>query len=417
VFIKKHLQTKILSAIFLLIFFTWPKSVIGLDDEELCLKVTEVYPAPINNETEWLELFNCGNQEISLLGWQIFDQLSTASLLIEFDQINLPAQNFLIIKLQTNKLNNTGDGITVYDKSGKLIDQMSFGQTQNDKSWSLDLTNNQFVLGEPNPNLAFQPTPTSAPTPTSTITPATTPTVQPTPVHSPTPTLTNSTAINPDKLQLTEVVACSLEGENEWLELFWDDEKEVEINNWQIIDQQSNVVTLSGKLQPKTYNVFEWSKKILNNSGDHLYIQDQFGKTLFSLALPSCYTGESYSLIDQDFKLSTNVTKGKTNQVLKQSGNTQAYSTGATAQKPYSEVLGATTKDPSPKTQKEDYHFTKLELNYQKPKGVKPNIVQIGLNKTSDLPFYTVIMGGTLSVVGSLFLLDSRSEKKTFGYF
>ncbi len=322
-----------MSILLLLVGYLYPTSPTPVRaDTSVCLKISEVYPAPATGESEWVELWNCADIDISLLGFTLFDLLATPSEIFKFNDQIIPAQSYLAFDLPSAKLNNTGDGVTLYNSANQVFDQMSFDSTQTSKSWALI----GGILGEyslvtpsqglPNPTPTSTPSPTHSPTPTPTRLPTLAPTASPTtlptptviPTATPIPSPTNSPTpttylIDKSKLQLTEVVACPTENESEWLELFWRGNEPIEFTNWQIIDRQDNHVTLNGSLKPNEYSVISWSKSILNNSGDKLKLVDQNQVTLAEIELPACQADQSFALVGDTYQLVNTVTKGTAN--------------------------------------------------------------------------------------------------------
>ena len=322
-----------MSILLLLVGYLYPTSPTPVRaDTSVCLKISEVYPAPATGESEWVELWNCADIDISLLGFTLFDLLATPSEIFKFNDQIIPAQSYLAFDLPSARLNNTGDGVTLYDSTNQVVNQMSFDSTQMSKSWALI----GGILGEyslttpsqglPNPTPTSTPSPTSSPTPTPSRLPTLTPTVSPTtlptptviptatPIPSPTSSPTPTTyLIDKSKLQLTEVAACPTENESEWLELYWQGNELIEFSNWQIIDRQDNHVTLNGSLKPNEYSIISWSKSILNNSGDKLRLVDQNQATLAEIELPACQAGQSFALLGDTYQLVNTVTKGTAN--------------------------------------------------------------------------------------------------------
>lgn len=325
-----NLKTSFVAATALLswILIYPPRS--SLASNETCLKITEVYAAPASGESEWVEIWNCGKTSQDLTNYQLFDQISTPSNIASLDCIIVQPNSYAVIDLSTAKLNNSGDGVTLINYDQEVVDQMNYSTTKTQYSWALVINDiEQFWVltlpsrGLPNPSPTPTPTILPASSPTSTITPAFNPTLTLTPSptassNTPTPTATpvsTHTPIDKSQLKLTELVACPVEGETEWLELYWSGTENLDFSNWKIQDKSDNQVNLSGTLYSKKYSVFSWSKSLLNNTGDELFLYDQTDQELIHLTLPGCQAGQSYSLNGNKYILTEAITKGTANQI------------------------------------------------------------------------------------------------------
>jgi len=83
--------------------------------------ISEVMAAPLPGNSEWIELFNPGIEEIDLTGWRLTEgsgQETVLSGVIESDGYRV---------FDKSSLNNTGDIITLTDPSGQEIDQIVYG--------------------------------------------------------------------------------------------------------------------------------------------------------------------------------------------------------------------------------------------------------------------------------------------------
>lgn len=120
------------------------------------VKITEVLPAPTQEQVESIELFNEGEQDIDLSGWSVWDVESSSSLIYEFVETEadpiLKAGNFLVIEIN-NKLNNSGDGVILKNLDDEIVDQVEYSNSQSGLSWSFWENDWQWVessLGEAN---------------------------------------------------------------------------------------------------------------------------------------------------------------------------------------------------------------------------------------------------------------------------
>jgi DNA/RNA endonuclease YhcR with UshA esterase domain len=108
------------------------------------IKITEVFPNPIGDENqEFIELWNNQNESISLEGWKLAD----TSKVITLSEIALVPQEYFTIYRSATKiaLNNSKETISLYDKTGNLIDSVEYSSTLEGYSFSYDDDKNKFL--------------------------------------------------------------------------------------------------------------------------------------------------------------------------------------------------------------------------------------------------------------------------------
>lgn len=151
------------------------------------LLITEVYPAPIDTESEWIEVFNSGEAALQLSDYKLFDQYSSPTLLHTFSNELLEPKQYRVVTLTTNKLNNAQDEVRLYDVQGTLVDTLAYNAAQSQMSFSKTLTANGVYSNE---IISTQPTkngPSTLPTPLPTATPKPSNIPTPTPIATATP--------------------------------------------------------------------------------------------------------------------------------------------------------------------------------------------------------------------------------------
>jgi hypothetical protein len=112
----------------------------------LSLAINEIAYAPINSESEWVELFNPGNRRLSIAGWNIGDASLPQGRVITPDSISVAPNGFLVVTRDTAAflrthpsargksipmagfptLNNSGDDVVLRDEAGILIDSVHY---------------------------------------------------------------------------------------------------------------------------------------------------------------------------------------------------------------------------------------------------------------------------------------------------
>lgn len=280
--------------------------VVCFRDVSAQVLISEVQPNPTSGP-EWFELYNTSSISASLANYTVSDQLASPSVLYIFSpEASIQPNQYLLIELSTQKLNNTGDGLTLTNPTGEIIDQMQFESSEPGRTWSRkSWDSNIFLLTQPTPgstNLiptpAPTPTPTPTPTPASTSapTPTSTTTSNPSPPPYPSPTTKNS----PDFLELWSIIPCPNKLESEQVEIFNPLSYPVSLKDWYIQDEQNNTSALaSTTIDSGEYLSFELPKNILNNTGDTAYLHDPDNELISFISYQSCKTGQIIYALDQ----------------------------------------------------------------------------------------------------------------------
>ncbi len=130
------------------------------------LQISEVYPAPLSGEKEWVEIYNPYDYEV-LLEDYLIDDSPTGSSAISFT-LNIPARSYRSIELPRSILNNSGDQARLLSPEGEEISTFSFDKTEKGRSWIKDpegkICQSQPSRDQPNPACKnFQADPQSSP--------------------------------------------------------------------------------------------------------------------------------------------------------------------------------------------------------------------------------------------------------------
>lgn len=139
---------------------------------------------------------------------------------------------------------------------------------------------------------------------------------------------------NPSDIVINEFVSDPVDGEEEWIELYNNTEREIDLTGWKIEDGSGALTNLSGIIGSKDFFVVEKIKGYLNNSGDIIILRDPSGKIIDRVVYgdwddgnkddnaPASKDPNSVARVidgydtDQDnldFKISNNLTKGQPN--------------------------------------------------------------------------------------------------------
>ncbi|MFC1728165.1 beta strand repeat-containing protein [Nanoarchaeota archaeon] len=100
-------------------------SSIPLPPIELIL-VNEFEQNPIVNGTEWVELYNPGASTVDISAWEIWDGLTTPSLIHTVPaNTTLAADSYYVANISGTQLNNADEYVTLYDQYSREVDNTS----------------------------------------------------------------------------------------------------------------------------------------------------------------------------------------------------------------------------------------------------------------------------------------------------
>lgn len=85
------------------------------------IQISRLYPAPLDTESEWVELLNTTTRDLNLMGSYLIDESARS-----FDlDIIIPAETSVKVEPQF-ALNNGGDTVSLYGTDGQLLDQLQY---------------------------------------------------------------------------------------------------------------------------------------------------------------------------------------------------------------------------------------------------------------------------------------------------
>lgn len=101
------------------------------------LLVSEVYPSPKEGESEWIELWNPTNEQMSLAGWSIDDLEDAGSRpdRLPFDAVLEPGER-RAFSGSTVAWNNMGDEVRLIDPKGRVSHALSYGPVKKGMSYA-----------------------------------------------------------------------------------------------------------------------------------------------------------------------------------------------------------------------------------------------------------------------------------------
>ncbi len=273
--------------------------------------ISEVMFNPAENEPEWIEFYNNGGTSVNLKRWTVSDKYEkNSNMLITYeDKLIEPGEYFVLTKdtstaifegignvFQFNfgKLNNHKDSIKIFDFRGATIDSMKYGFTftvppgkslerisynvfEDSANWSFSLSPTGNTLGKDN-------------------------------------SLLNATAYSANKIVINEIMFEPDDGKSEYVELFNNSRKDIELGGWNLTEGSGKKFPLSfGSkiIHPKEFYLIAADSSIhsifpelqnspnvlitnsgslnLSNSEDKIIISDIFGNTIDSVNYSSAW--------------------------------------------------------------------------------------------------------------------------------
>lgn len=247
-----------------------------------------VHAAVVLNEVEIqpnqvVELYNNASTSADISSWYIDDSGGATYYTIPPNTI-IPALSCFIFTSDFSFNKTTADSVRLFDNTGpptttsaKLIEQYLYAKApdagysfskKKDGGTEWQITNSS--LGLFNESLTSC-IPTSTPTPFPTETPIPTPTITSMPTQEPTQTPTPLLKIDYQNIYISEVYPYPLSNEHEWIELYNDNDIQVELSHWYIDDIEnggSAPKSFSLIMNPSSYASIDFPSSLFNNDGD-----------------------------------------------------------------------------------------------------------------------------------------------------
>lgn len=100
----------------------------------LNLQPSEIMACPGEGETEWLELYNPNEDDVTLSNWLVQDNAQNVRLV----STTIPAKSYTAVSWTGSLLNNTGDTLSLLTPSSQTLFTVSFGACQKEHSFILE---------------------------------------------------------------------------------------------------------------------------------------------------------------------------------------------------------------------------------------------------------------------------------------
>jgi len=329
----KNLSSPLFVILFLILI---PSVTVATKPLDVVINENAWMGTKISYNDEWVELYNNTGNTINLGGWLLKAIDGTP-------KINLtgviPGKSFYLLErtddntvpeisadqIFTGALGNSGENLELYDNSGNLIDSLTCASGwfagDNTTKQTMERKNSQ-LSGSDSSNWQTSQNPGGTPeaknSEQGTIN-----------NEQKTENLTGSSSLPapletkeyPPSIVINEILP-SPEGpdtEEEWIEIFNQNNFEVDLSEWQLTDTVGKTTTYSfpmgRKILPQGFLVISRpiTKITLNNDGDGLNLIQPNGKIIDSVIYEKAPRGQSFNKTNSGWVWSSTLTPGSTN--------------------------------------------------------------------------------------------------------
>lgn len=306
---------KILKIIFIsLTFFLFTSSVQAANSLDVVINEIAWMGTEASHNDEWIELYNNTNLPVNLNGWSLKATDDTPEISLNE---TIPAHNFYLLErtddnavpnttadlIYAGALSNKGEYLQLFDGQNNLIDEVnsSDGWFAGDNKTKQTMERKDPLLSSSLPNWQTSKDPNGTPKfQNSTILVD----IGSPPAESGTPEKKTEPITYPSGIVFNEILP-SPEGpdaENEWIEIFNQNNFEVDLSSWKIIDTigrtKTYVLSKGVKISTQGFLVLSRpeTKITLNNDGDGLNLLQPNGKIIDTITYEKAPRNESYNL-------------------------------------------------------------------------------------------------------------------------
>ncbi len=284
---------------------------------------------------EWIELYNNSIVALNLDGWKLLAEDETPQIYLEG---KIPARGFFLLErtddetlpsitadlIYKGSLHNEGEYLKLIDNEGKVIDEIDCkeGWFAGDNSTKQTMERKDSLVSG-NDSLNWQTSQNAGGTPRAEKSAES-------PAQSPEdngagPPACESCGGEPKAYPLNIFINEILpspdgpDAENEWIELFNENNFEVELSGWQIRDTVGavKIYTIPERTKIKSNGFLllrrSETKITLQNSGDGLEILNPVGEIIDKANYPKAPLGQSFNRASSGWKWSTTLTPGEAN--------------------------------------------------------------------------------------------------------
>lgn len=129
-------------------------------EEKKNIRITEFYPNPTKDESEWVEIYNANKNEVTLLNWFIDDEPESGGSPIKFSA-TIDSNEYKVIPLNTSLLNNSDDRVSLLDENKNSLHIVEYKKSVKQSSIQKLSDGNWYITADLTKgiaNLDFDPT-------------------------------------------------------------------------------------------------------------------------------------------------------------------------------------------------------------------------------------------------------------------
>jgi len=311
-----------------LLFALFPLKEITLASSYLNVVISEIAWMGTNNSynDEWIELYNNTNSSVDLENWTLKAvddkpkiilsgtiQANGFYLLERTDDSTVP--NITADQIYTGALGNNGEHLRLFDNQNNLIDEVGCGDGwfAGDNKTKQTMERIDFLLISTSSNWQTSKNPLGTPKTTNSVLveqeAEQEPVPEPESTQEPKKEKEEQIQIYPTGVIFNEILPSpdGPDAENEWIELFNENNFDVNLFDWKIKDSVGSVTTYlfpkNSIIKRKSYLIVlrPETKIILNNDADSLSLLQPNNAMIDTVSYKKAPRAQSYSLIDSSW--------------------------------------------------------------------------------------------------------------------
>lgn len=334
------MDEKILKSFFILSFLFFPLSILAVNSYDVIINEIAWMGTENSYNDEWIELYNNTDSLINLKGWILKATDETPEIELTG---NIPPNGFYLLErtndtsvpniaanqIYKGTLENNGENLELYDNFGNLIDSVncSSGWFAGDNSTKQTMERKDFQsLGNYPDDWITSKNPGGTPKNNIIVNQSKELIIENESRFQSESQIKSSKEkleliIYPSGIIINEILPSPAgpDSQEEWIEIFNQNNFEVNISNWQIADKEGKInaytIPQGTKISSQEFMVFSRpiTKIILNNSGDSLNLIHPDKNVTDEMFYEKASQNQSYNKIDSQWFWSTTLTPGLKN--------------------------------------------------------------------------------------------------------
>ncbi|MDP2910251.1 MAG: lamin tail domain-containing protein [bacterium] len=296
-----------------IVFTLLPIKCLAVNASDVIINEVAWMGTAVSYNDEWIELYNNGEAMVNLDGWALKADDGSPEINLSG---TIPSKGFFLLErtddntvlnipadlIYKGALGNDGENLKLFDNSNNIVDQIIFLDAwpagDNETKETMQKINSSWQTAEATPKKENQALPAD---------------------EGPEVLETRSLELYPKGIIFNEILASpdGPDGENEWIEIYNENDFEINLSGWQIKDGAGKITiyTLNKKIPALGYLVFSRpeTKITLNNDGDELFFFNPNKEIINSIIFNKAPLNQSYSRTSSGWAWNSNLTPGEKN--------------------------------------------------------------------------------------------------------